>query len=72
VNAIYLTGQSKVDKTRRLLHMNNLLKGTIEECIMYMKLMNLPLVRYNNGKNEPNSSWFNNKTEGFGVVKTSS
>jgi hypothetical protein len=47
------------------------LKGTIEEGIMYMKLTDLPMVRYSNGKNEPNNSWFNNRIDGFGVVETS-
>jgi hypothetical protein len=28
------------------------------------------MVRYNNGKNELNSSWFNNRTKGFGVVNS--
>jgi hypothetical protein len=50
------------------LHINNLLKGTIEEDIIYIKLTDLPMIRYNNEKNESNSSRFNNRTKGFGVV----
>jgi hypothetical protein len=65
-----MSGHSRVNKTRRLLHINNLLKGTIEEDIMYIKLMNLPMVRYSNGKDEPNSSRFNNRTEGFRFINT--
>jgi hypothetical protein len=71
VKATDMSGQSRVNKTRGLLHINNLLKGTIEEDIMYMKLTDLPMVRYSNGKNEPNNSWFNNRIDGFGVVETS-
>ena len=44
--------------------------GTIEEWIIYIKLTNLPIVRYNNGKDELNISLFNNRTEGFRVVDT--
>jgi hypothetical protein len=36
-----------------------------------MKLTDLPMVRYSNGKNELNNSWFNNRIDGFGVVETS-
>jgi hypothetical protein len=63
-----MSRQSRVNKTPGLLHINNLLKGTIEEGIIYIKLMDLPMVKYNNDKNESNSSRFNNRTEGFGVV----
>ena len=68
MKATDISEQSRVNKTYGLLHINNLLKGTIEEGIMYIKLRDLPMVRYNNGKNEPNSSQFNNMTEGFGAV----
>jgi hypothetical protein len=60
-----MSWQSRVNKTRGLLRINNLLKGTIEKSIMYIKLPNLPMVRYDNGEDEPNSSLFNNMTEGF-------
>jgi hypothetical protein len=75
VKVTNMSGQSRVNKTRRLLHINNLLKGTIEEDIMCIKLMNLPMVnlpmvRYSNGKDKPNSSRFNNRTEGFRFINT--
>jgi len=70
MKATNMSGQSRVNKTRGLLHINNLLKGTIEKDIIYIKLTNLSMVRYDNDKDEPNSNQFNYRTEGFWVVDT--
>ena len=56
MKATDMSRQSRVNKTPGLLHINNLLKGTIEEGIIYIKLTDLPMVRYKNDKNESNSS----------------
>jgi hypothetical protein len=45
-------------------------KNTIEEGIMNIKLMNLPIARNRDRENQSDSGLFNNWTEGFRIINT--
>jgi hypothetical protein len=51
------------DKARRLTHIDLLIKDTMEESILHIKLAKGPSSRHNNGQNKSNSGSLNNKTE---------
>jgi hypothetical protein len=45
-----MRGESRINKTWRLFHVDLLIKNTIEEGIMDVKLMNFPTTRNCNGE----------------------
>jgi hypothetical protein len=45
-----MRGESRINKTWRLFHVDLLIKNTIEEGIMDVKLMNFPTTRNYNGE----------------------
>jgi hypothetical protein len=50
MQSTHVRGKSKVNKTWRLFHVNLFGKNTIEEGIMNMKFMNLPITQDHNGE----------------------
>jgi hypothetical protein len=46
-----MRGESRINKTWRLFHIDLLIKNTIEEGIMDVKLMNFPTTQNCNGEN---------------------
>jgi hypothetical protein len=60
----------RVNKTWRLFHVDLFGKNTIEEGIMNIKLMNLPISRNRNRENQSDSGLLNNWTEGFRIINT--
>jgi len=59
-----------INKTRRLLTVNCLIKKTMKKSILHIKLVNRPLSRSCNTQNRPNGLWLNNRTECLIKVKT--
>ena len=55
-------------QARGLLHKDLLFKESMEKCIGDVKLPEGPFEADSNGENESDSSWFDNRTEGFSVV----
>jgi hypothetical protein len=45
-----MRGESRVNKTWRLFHIDLFIKNAIEEGIMNIKLMNFPITRNGNGE----------------------
>jgi hypothetical protein len=45
-----MRGESRVNKTWRLFHIDLFIKNAIEEDIMDNKLMNFPITRHDNGE----------------------
>jgi hypothetical protein len=45
-----MRGESRVNKTWRLFHIDLFIKSTIEEDIVDNKLMNFPITRHGNGE----------------------
>jgi len=49
MQSIHMRGESRVNKTCRLFHVDLLIKNAIEEGIMNIKLMNFPIIWNDNG-----------------------
>ena len=50
MQSTYMTWESRINKTWRLFHVNLLVKNTVKEGIMDIKLMNFPTIRNDNGE----------------------
>jgi hypothetical protein len=60
----------RVNKTWRLFHVDLFSKNTIEEGIMNIKLMNLPISRNRDRENQSDSGLLNNLIKYFKVINT--
>jgi hypothetical protein len=60
----------RINKPRRLAHIDLLLKNTMQKCILNIKLAKGPATSDSKGQQQPNSGRLNNRTEGILVVKT--
>jgi len=49
MQSTHMRGESRINKTWRLFHVNLLIKNAIEEGIMDIKLMDFPITRNDNG-----------------------
>ena len=66
----YMSWKGWIFKTQRLLAVDSFLKGTMEESIFNIKLVNGPGRRDSNTKNGANGARFNNRREGFFVINS--
>jgi len=57
-----------INKTRRLLTIDCLIKMTMKKSILDLQLMNRPMTRGYNTQNYTDYSWFNNRTESLIIV----
>ena len=58
----------RVNKTRRLFHVDLFSKNAIEEGIMNIMLMNLPISQNHDRENQSDGDLLNNWTEGFRII----
>jgi hypothetical protein len=58
-----IPGMILADKTRRLTHIDLLIKNTMKESILHIELTKGPSSRHNNGEDKSNSGSLNNRTE---------
>ena len=65
-----MRGESKVNKTWRLFHVNLFIKNVIEKDIMDIKLMNFAITRNRNGEDQSNGRLFDDRNKGFRVINT--
>jgi hypothetical protein len=65
-----MRGESKVNKTWRLFHVNLFIKNVIEKDIMDIKLMNFVITRNRNGEDQSNGRLFDDRNKGFRVINT--
>jgi len=65
-----MRGVSRINKTWRLFHVDLLVKNTVKEGIMDIKLMNFPTTRNDNGEDQSDGRLFDDRTKGFRVINT--
>jgi hypothetical protein len=65
VEATDIGGMLRVDETRGLLTIDNLIEMTMEEGIFNVELMYGPSMRESERKNYVDGGWFNDRAESF-------
>ena len=70
MKSAHMRWKRRVNETWRLFDVDVFSKNTIQEGIMNIKLMNLPISRNRDTENQSDSGLLNNWTEGFRIINT--
>src|ERR1044072_1988436 len=70
VQPTHMCGEARINKARRLFHVNCLSEMTMKKSIFDIQLMKLPTMKNNKRQNKTNSSCFDNRTESEGLIKS--
>ena len=70
VKLAYMRGIIRVNKARRLSHINCFWQVTLEESIVYIQVTKGPTIAYGKTKHKSDSSWFDYETKCFKIIHT--
>ena len=69
-NETYMCRKMRINKARRLSHVNFFRKETMKGCILNINLKNIPVIGNINGSNKTNNGRANNRSKGVMKVNT--
>src|ERR1044072_7978535 len=65
-----MCGEARINKARRMFHVNCLNEMTMKKSIFDIQLMKLPTMKNSKRQDKTNSSCFDNRTESEGIIKS--